>query len=489
MSPPAMNVMCHAPEFATEPLSLANVPDIGEVPLSSLRRKLGTIEAFGLSLSIVGPTVVISFITTLMGQVAGRAIPLAFLIGAVTVALIGLSFVAFAHRVAHAGSVYAYISDVFGSRCGFVAGWMLLISYVAFTAGATALGGSFAAAALAHAGIETPDLWIPISVAGATIASWLVWTDTRIAMRLILVLEGVSVTAILFLALVILIHVPPSLLPLVPDSEHGWSGVGFGTAFAITALAGFEGAATLGEEALEPKRAIPLAVLGTVVVVGLFYVVVSYAEVIGYGLNQVQLIARAEAPLDELSTRFISGRFAVLIDLAAAASGFACVIGALSAGARLVYALGRAGLSSALSRVHPQHGTPTRAVLLVAGINLVSLLLLGRQIGVGPYAGALATIATLALILVYMGVTAAEAVFAFHQKRTVRCIIGSLGTLLLLWPLWNSLYPLPDWPGSLWPYLVVAWLIVGVVLCRAKPSVSDIDCRPQRLADLKCPEL
>ena len=447
--------------------------------MSGLRRTLGVIEAFSLSLSIIGPTMAISFVTALMGQVAGRAIPLAFLIGAVTVALVGLSFVAFGRRVAHAGSVYAYITDVFGPRWGFVAGWLLLLSYVVFTAGATALVGSFAAAGLAHAGIETPDLWVPMSAAGALMASWLVWTDTRIAMRLMLALEGVSVTAILLLALVILTHVPPSLLPLVPDSEHGWSGVGFGTAFAITALAGFEGAATLGEEALDPKRAIPIAVLGTVIVVGLFYVVVSYAEVMGYGINQVQAIARAETPLDELSTRFISGRFAVLIDLAAAASGFACVIGSLSAGARLLYALGRAGLSSALGRVHPRHGTPTQAVLLVAGINLVSLLLLGRQSGVGPYVGALATIATLALILVYMGVTAAEAVFAFHQKRAGRCIIGSLGTLLLLWPLWNSLYPLPDWPGILWPYLIVAWLIIGVVLVRVRPSVTDIDLQTE----------
>jgi amino acid transporter len=443
--------------------------------MSGLRRTLGAIEAFGVSLSIIAPTMAISFVTTLMGQVAGRAIPLAFLIGAVTVALIGMSFVAFGRRVAHAGSVYAYISDVFGSRWGFVAGWLLLLSYVVFAAGATALAGGFAAAGLAHAGIETPDLWVPMSAAGATIASWLVWTDTRIAMRLMLALEGVSVTAILLLALVILTQAPPSLLPLVPDSEHGWSGVGLGIVFAITSFAGFEGAATLGEDAVDPKRAVPIAMLGTIIVAGLFYVIISYAEVMGYGLNQVQAMAQAEAPLDELSTRFISEKFAVLIDLAAAASGFACMMGTLSAGARLLYALGRAGLSSALGRVHPRRGTPTRAVLVIGGIDLASLLLLGRQAGVMPYTGALATIATLALILVYMGVTSAEAVVALRQRRAARSIIGSLGTLLLLWPLWNSLYPVPDWPGIMWPYLIVAWLIIGVVVVRARPSVSDMD--------------
>ncbi|MEJ0015111.1 MAG: hypothetical protein WDN25_00845 [Acetobacteraceae bacterium] len=50
--------------------------------MADLRRRLGTIEAFGLSLSIVGPTVAISFVTALIGQAAGRAVPLAFMIAA-----------------------------------------------------------------------------------------------------------------------------------------------------------------------------------------------------------------------------------------------------------------------------------------------------------------------------------------------------------------------------------------------------------------------
>jgi amino acid transporter len=448
--------------------------------MTGLRRTLGAMEAFGLSLSIIAPTAAMCFVTTLVGQAAGRAVPLAFMIGAVAVLLIGLSFVAFGRRIAHAGSVYAYISYVFGSRCGFVAGWLLLLSYVVLTAAITALAGDFAAAGLAHAGVEMPGLGGAASVVAAVIAMWLAWNDMRIAVRLMLALEAVSVAAILFLAIVILTHVPLSVLPLVPDSEHGWSGVGFGMVFAITSFSGFEGAATLGEEALNPKRAIPLAVLGTIVVAGLFYIVVSYAQVMGYGLDHVQALAQAEAPLDELSTRFISGRFAVMIDLAATASGFACIIGVLSASARLLYALGRAGLSPAIGTAHPRHGTPTRAILVVGGINIVGLLLLlSSQVGLIAYVGALVTIGTLALILVYMGVTAAAAVMAFRHGQAAWGITGSLGTLLLLWPLWGSLYPVPDWPGNLWPYLVVAWLIVGVVLVRAKPSVSEIDLQTE----------
>ena len=54
-------------------------------------------------------------------------------------ALVALSFMAFTHRVAHAGSAYAYIAHTFGSRMGFVAGWTLLLTYLGFATGFAAL--------------------------------------------------------------------------------------------------------------------------------------------------------------------------------------------------------------------------------------------------------------------------------------------------------------------------------------------------------------
>jgi hypothetical protein len=53
--------------------------------------------------------------------------------------------------------------------------------------------------------------------------------------------------------------------------------------------------------------------------------------------------------------------------------------------------------------------------------------------------------------------------------------VSLLGTALLIWPLWNSVYPVPDWPGSLWPYLVAAWLIAGVLLVRISPALARIE--------------
>src|SRR6204780_990597 len=116
--------------------------------MTSLVSRLNLPEAVALSLSVISPTVTAAFNITLVVQATGPAAPLAFAIGTVAMALIALSFMAFTHRVAHAGSAYAYIAHTFGRRMGFVAGWTLLLTYLGFSTGFAALVGSFSSAAL-----------------------------------------------------------------------------------------------------------------------------------------------------------------------------------------------------------------------------------------------------------------------------------------------------------------------------------------------------
>ena len=128
--------------------------------MTSLVSRLRLREAFGLSLAVVSPTVTAAFNITLVAQFAGPAAPLAFAIGMIAMALVALSFIAFTHRVAHAGSAYAYIAHTFGSRMGFVAGWTLLLTYLGFSTGFAALVGSFTAAALKGFGVDVGQGWL-----------------------------------------------------------------------------------------------------------------------------------------------------------------------------------------------------------------------------------------------------------------------------------------------------------------------------------------
>jgi hypothetical protein len=142
-------------------------------------------------------------------------------------------------------------------------------------------------------------------------------------------------------------------------------------------------------------------------------------------------------------------------------SALSCVIGSLSAAARLLFAFGRAGLAPRIGQAHAVHGTPSAAIVLAGGLCLLGILVWAPLVGAADYYGDLATIGTLALIFVYLGVIAAEVTASFAARRPIRAPLGLAGIVMLLWPLYDSVYPIPDHPAKLWPYVVIIWICAG----------------------------
>jgi amino acid transporter len=445
--------------------------------MTSLVSRLRLPEAVGLSLSVVSPTVTAAFNITLVVQATGPAAPLALAIGMVAIALVALSFMAFTHRVAHAGSAYAYIAHTFGSRAGFIAGWTLLLTYLGFATGFAALVGNFTGAALNELDIEVGSWWIGIGLVSLLIAWWLAYRDMRLAGRLMLLLEAIAIAAILVLCIEILRQVHPTPAEVRSTFEpsasfNGWSGLGFGMVFSVLSFAGFEGAATLGEETINPRRNIPIALLGTVIFTGIFFVFVAYCEVIGYGTDGLKALSNSQAPLDDLALRYASPRLAIFLDLAAATSCFSGALGALAAAARIVFALGRAGLAPALAAVHPVHRTPSAAVSLTAILIILPFIVCAPFTGAGNYYSDSSTIGVLALILIYIGVGAAETVEGWRDRRLIWSAACTLGPLLLVWVLYRNIYPVPEFPNNLWPYAAFIWVIASLALIRLRPRVA-----------------
>jgi amino acid transporter len=445
--------------------------------MTRLASRLHLPEAIGLSLAVVAPTVTAAFNITLVVQAAGPAAPLAFAIGMIAMALVALSFMAFTHRVAHAGSAYAYICHTFGSRMGFIAGWTLLLTYLGFATGFAGLVGNFTAAAFKGFGVDIGRLWIVVGGASMVVAWWFAYRDMRLAGRLMLALEAAAVAGILFLCICILRQVHPQAEEIrasfTPSTNfNSWIGLGFGMVFSILSFAGFEGAATLGEETVNPRRSIPVALLSTVLGSGLFFVFVAYCEVIGFGPHGIKELANSQAPLDELALRYASPRLAIALDLAAATSCFSGVLGGLAAAARILFALGRAGLSSTLAEVHPVHGTPAPAASLTAILILLPFLLWAPFAGAGNFYSYTSTIGTLALIVIYIGVGGAEMVEAWRERRLRWSAVCTLGPILLLWVLYRNIYPVPDFPNNLWPYVAAVWVIASWALMRLRPMVT-----------------
>jgi amino acid transporter len=444
--------------------------------MTNLVKRLSLPEAIGMSLSVICPTVTAAFNVTLVVQAAGPAAPLAFVIGTVAMVLVALSFMAFTHRVSNAGSAYAYISHTFGSRTGFVAGWCLLLTYLGFATGQAALVGNFTAAALKGLSIDSGPLWIAVGVGAMAVAWWLAFRDMRLAGRLMLGLEAAAVAGIVGLCVSILLQVRPGMSETVatfqPSSNFGgWSGLGFGMVFCILSFGGFEGAATLGEETHDPRRNIPIALLATVLGSGLFFTFVAYCEIVGFGAVGIKELAKSEAPLNDLALRYASPGTAIALDLAAAISCFSGMLGALAAAGRVLYALGRGGLAPSMGGVHQVHGTPAPAVSMSAILVLLPFVLWGPFIGAGNYYSYTSTIGALALILVYISVGAAETVEAWRERRPVWSTVCVLGPALLLWVLYKNIYPVPDFPNNLWPYVALVWVAASWGLMKLRPAL------------------
>ena len=445
--------------------------------MATLRSTLNLPEAIGLSMAITSPTVTAAFNITMVVGAAGAAAPLAFAVGMAAMLLVAVAFIAFARRIAHAGSAYAYIAHTFGKRAGFIAGCMLLLTYLGFTTGFGALVGSFTAAALKDMGFAAERWWLAIGAGSMFLAAWLAYRDMRLSGRLMLALEGIAVLGILALCVRILHRTHPGLDQVLasihPVSAFGgWTGFGFAMVFSILSYGGFEGAATLGEETHNPRRNIPIALFSTVAGCGVFFIFISYCEVVGFAPVGLKALADSQAPLNDLALRYASPRLAIALDLFAAISCFSGALGGISAVGRMLFALGRAGLSRRLAEVHPTLGTPARAVLLASASVIVPYLLLAPFAGAGNYYSYTATIGALALILVYIGVSSAEVVEALRGRKHAWAAACGLATALLLWVLYRNVYPVPDYPNDLWPYFTLAWVVGAWGIMRLRPAVT-----------------
>lgn len=435
---------------------------------------LSMIEVLALSVSIVAPTMAMAFNTSPTANVAKTGVPLSFLLGTIAMLLVGISFVEFSKRIPHSGSVYAYTKEGFGPKTGFVSGWALTATYFCYSAGCAALFGNFASVFLIHFGLHIPE-WLLV-VIGIVLVWFFSYRDIRLSTRAALLLECISIVVVLILSFVIVGKGGQGGNTATPFTlgSAGISGVGAGMIFAILSFAGFEGASTLAEEAKNSKKAIPIAILGTVIMAGIFYVFVSYAQVIGFGVEHITRLSGSTAPLDALASRYMNTQMSTFIDFAAMISAFACSLGSANACSRMLYALGRdKTIPEFLSYVHPTHGTPVNAVHTISVLTVAFYLIVGLASGASNFYSYFGTIGTFTLLFAYIMVNLA-AIRYFRKCHNdsysfiKHLLIPILGFLSLLWPIYGNIYPVPSFPFNIFPYIAVIWILVGAGIAKLK---------------------
>ncbi|MBX9847619.1 MAG: amino acid permease [Xanthobacteraceae bacterium] len=325
----------------------------------SLRRSLTllTLLFYGLAV-IVGAGIYVAIASVI--DRAGDATPLSFLLAGIVAGLTGLCYAELASRFPEASGAAAYVMHGFGSN-----------RLAQLTALALTVAIAIAAASIASGSVSYLSKLIGLSATALT--TLLVVGFTMLAM--LGVRESASLSAAIGVLEILGIAVATwvgfltapdlNVEGMLPSSVAGWQGVVGGSFIAFFAFIGFESLVNMAEEAKEPRRTIPYAIVGAIVVSTLLYIAVSAALVLAD--------RGGESPLIGLFQGSHASLFAAVGSLAIA-NGVLVEIMML---ARLFYGMARRRqLPTFLEQVNPRTRTPIVATALAGAIVLAASVLI-----------------------------------------------------------------------------------------------------------------
>jgi amino acid transporter len=458
-----------------------------------LRRELSVWEAIGLSLALMAPSMAANINPQGTAGSVGRAVPLAFALATIGVLLIAYTFVRLCQRFHHAGSVYGFVGATLGPRAGVIAGWALLGTYLFYGVVTSTAAGIFGAAALEALGIWTgrpPWAGFAVGAVALLVVLALAVAPVRGGTRVLLTIEGVTVALIVVVSAVILARLASGTAPggrtvdlsvftVAPGTDA--SALFLGVVFGFLSFAGFEAAATLGEEAREPRRSIPRAILGTAIFGGVYFVFVTAVEMMGFGTDEAGVAAftASSSLLGDLGAQYVAGWIGHLITIGAAISAFACALACTVGAARMLFALSRDGVGpEALAQVSPARGTPARATVTVVAGMYVVIGITWFVLRAEPFTLFVAsgTIGTLILLVVYALATIGAARLLFFSGQRVvaawEVVIPALALVLLGYTLFRNVVPYPEGAAGIYPAISAAWTLLGVVLVVVRPRAA-----------------
>lgn len=466
--------------FIKKPLSQL-LPKSGE---RELKRTLGpgNLVALGIG-AIIGAGL---FVRTAAaaGEAAGPAVVLSFVIAAVGCAFAGLCYSEFASMIPVAGSAYTYAYVTMGEFVAWIIGWALVLEY-ALAAATVAISWSeylnnllvsFDFKAIPYEWCHSP---METSAAGVSGIINLPALFILIILTLILI-KGTQESAV-FNAIIVVLKVsiviifivvgwhfinPANYEPfMIPEGtpghegfrEHGWGGVLGGAAIVFFAFIGFDAVSTAAQEAKNPKRDMPIGILGSLLVCTILYVLFAHV-LTGIANWQEFKTAGKEASVAYAIQTYMHGYgwLGKIITLAILA-GFSSVILVMLLGqSRVFYTMSKDGLiPKVFSELHPRFSTPYKS-------NMILFVFVGIFAGFipGSMAGDLTSIGTLfAFVMVCAGVWVMrvrdpQAVRPF--KTPLVPLVPLLGMLICS----AMILSLPE--DTL--YMGLGWMVIGLII-------------------------
>lgn len=432
-----------------------------------LRRALGlpSLVLFGM-VYIVPLTVFTTY--GIVTQMSGGRLPVAYVVTLVAMFFTALSYARMAVAFPVAGSAYTYSQKTFGAPIGFLAGWSLLLDYLFLPMLNYLVIGIYLEAAF-----PSVPAWVFIvaSIAIVTVLNIVGIVSVARANFLIIAVQTIFIVTFLAMAVAKLSGTGKvSLLaPLQGDgTAAGAAPILAGAAVLCLSFLGFDAVSTLSEEAKDPTRNVPRAIIIATVVSGIVFVILSY-------LSQLVFPSNAFSDVDSGSLdvmRTAGGQFLETFFTAAYVAGaLGSALTSQASVARILYAMGRDRIlpRPLFAHISPRFSTPVYAILVVSLVSLLAVVI---------------DLATLASIVSFGALVAFSAVnlsvikhfFIDRGERSVlsNLVLPLIGFVLTVW-LWTSLSGLTLKVGLAWLAAGFVWLLAVTRGFRRPTPVMDIE--------------
>jgi basic amino acid/polyamine antiporter, APA family len=340
---------------------------------NTLRRVLSPVELLLLGIgSTVGAGI---FVVTgvAAGNYAGPAVVISFVIAGIAAVFAAMCYVELASMVPCAGSAYTYTYAGLGEVFAWVVGWDMILEY-AFSISAVAAGWSgYIVTLAAGAGIPLPAAVTGPPGAGGLVNLPAVFIILCVTFLLIIgvresALVNNSIVIIKISVIVIFVLLATGHINAnnyVPFMPYGWNGVITGAAIVFFAYIGFDAVTTAAEETANPKRSIPLGIIGSAVIVMVLYIVVAAVLT---GVVPYTSLINNNAPISFALSAVGIPWGAALVSVGAIAGLTSVLIVTLYGQTRIFFAMARDGLlPRVFATVHPVYRTPA-TVTIITGI-------------------------------------------------------------------------------------------------------------------------
>jgi amino acid transporter len=327
-----------------------------------------------------------------VGSGEGLGAPAAFIVATVVLTIFSVGYVAMSRKKTTAGGFYSYISHGLGREIGFGAGFGTLVAYGVFEASLAGGFAYFANLKLASLGLHVG--WAPLALGMIVVIGVLTYFDVSFSAK---VLAVGLITEVLILVLfdVLLLskgHIywsainPVNAFKSFPASGKLTAGaIGVGLFFAFWSWVGFEMAPNYGEESRNPKKNVGRAMYISVIGLGVFYTLTSWASLAGYpSVNSAVASAQGDpanfffTPSTQYAGHWVTSIMSYLI----ITGSFACGMAFHNTTARYTYSLGREGmLPPLLGKTHPRWQSPHIASIASSVVSLVIVGLFAIFVG------------------------------------------------------------------------------------------------------------